>query len=126
MTEILRTSGQSPLFPGAISHGGLIFTSGVVHPALLDGSDGAVPGVREQVTVALGEVLRFVGEAGGAPETVLRVEAYLARAEHATVWNEVFTSVWPTPGPARLTLVSGFIAPGIEIEIQAVAAVAQA
>jgi enamine deaminase RidA (YjgF/YER057c/UK114 family) len=121
MTDILRTPGQSPIFPGAVAHDGLILTSGVIHPALFEPTN-PVPGFREQASVALEEVLRFVSDAGGSPDTVLKVDAYLSKPEHVTVWNEVFTAVWPVPGPARLTLVTAFVLPGLEIEIQAVAA----
>jgi len=50
------------MFPGAIAHKGLIFTSGVVHPAVFDASADEPPDAREQITVALDEVLRFVSE----------------------------------------------------------------
>jgi 2-iminobutanoate/2-iminopropanoate deaminase len=119
MTELVRIPGQSPILPGAVRAGELIITSGVVDPALF--TDAPTPSLRDQAQAALEQVLRFVEEAGGSAETVMKIEAYIAQPEHVAVWNEVYTAVWPTPGPARTTIVAAFGMPGIEIEIQATA-----
>lgn len=119
MSKNISTPGQSPLFPGAVRSGNLILTSGIVHPAVLKGEP--TPEFREEARGALDEVLRCISELGGSVDSVMRVEAFLGRAEDYAAWNEVFTAVWPTPGPARITVVTSFAIPTIGIEIQATA-----
>lgn len=117
--ELVRTPGQSPMLPGAVRAGGLVYTSGVVAPQVLAGE--ATP-FGEQAAAAMRMLLSVLADAGAAPADVVKLEAFLAEGADLAEWNAVFLGVWPEPGPARTTLVSAFAAPGVLIELQAVAA----
>ncbi|MDT0485942.1 RidA family protein [Streptomyces doebereineriae] len=119
MADLTHITGQAPHLPGAVRAGDLIVTSGIVDPAIFQ--DVPPPSFRDQAQAALAQLLSFVTEAGGSAASVLRVEAYIGRAEDHNEWNEVYTAVWPVPGPARTTVVTSFAIPGIKIEMQAIA-----
>ena len=118
MTDLVRTSGQTSMLPGAVLVGDLVFTSGIIDPRILGGE---VPPPAEQARGALRALLHTVAAAGGGPDSVVRVEAYIADPGHIDAWNEAYKEVWPVPGPARTTLVVGFALPAISVELQAVA-----
>lgn len=124
VAELYRTPGQSAILPGAVRAGDLIFTSGILSASaaaqMADPGAATVP-VARQIQEALAALLQVVGDAGGAPDTVIKIEAYLARAEDFVEWNRQYLAIWPQPGPARTTLVAGFAGHGIGVEIQAIA-----
>ena len=105
---------------GAVRHGEIVVTSGIISPDLL--GPGPAPGIAAQLdgaVRALDEVLRAAGSDLGH---VLRVEAFLARAADFARWDEAFAATWPADPPARTTLVAGFALPAVLVELQAIAA----
>ncbi|HVW42084.1 MAG TPA: RidA family protein, partial [Amycolatopsis sp.] len=116
---IARHPGQVPAISGAVVHGGLVYTAGLVAPSVLA---GAGTGIEQQV----GEVLDLLGTvlagAGSDLAAVLRLEAYLADTADLPAWNAGFTRIWPSEPPARTTVALTLAAPGALVEIQAVAA----
>jgi 2-iminobutanoate/2-iminopropanoate deaminase len=119
---VIRVPGQLPLIAGAVSHGGLIVTSGVISPGLL--GSGPVPGIAAQLDGAVGALGEVLRQAGSDLAHVMRVEAFLARPEDFPRWNEVFAATWPADPPARTTLITGFALPEVLIELQAIAVAA--
>lgn len=122
---LVRTTGQLPALPGAVVAGGLIFTSGVVSPTVLAGLNSEVA-VSQQISEMLAELLRILADAGAGPGDVVRIEAFLASADDFPEWNRQYAEIWPVPGPARTTLVTGFARSDLLAEVQAVAAVGSA
>jgi len=118
--ELLRTPGQAPMLPGAVRAGSLVYTSGIVAPEVLTGTTVAFG---EQAAGAMAALLGVLADAGARPADVIKLEAFIADPADFGSWNDVFLGVWPEPGPARTTLVSAFAAPGVLIELQAIAAV---
>ena len=119
---MIRVPGQLDMIAGAVSHGGLVVTSGVISPDLLRPGPGPAPGIAEQLdgaVRALGDVLR---QAGSDLGRAIRVEAFLARPEDFPRWNQAFAAVWPHDPPARTTLITGFALPAVLVELQAIAA----
>jgi 2-iminobutanoate/2-iminopropanoate deaminase len=123
MPSITRTLGQSSLLPGSTIANGFIFTSGIVAPAVMAaiGTDADIP-FDEQVRAAVDHMLAVLAESGAGPAEVMRVEAFLASSDDMAAWNDEFVRVWPVPGPARTTTITGFTSPIIRFEIQAIAA----
>lgn len=121
--SLVRTPGQSPLLPGTVSAGGFTFTSGLVSPSALAAIESGVDSVPAEVQIRETVTLlrTSLAEAGTTLDRVVRVESYLSSADLIGTWNEVFLEVWPEPGPARITLVAGFISPVLHFELQAVA-----
>jgi enamine deaminase RidA (YjgF/YER057c/UK114 family) len=122
MTALLRTSGQSGMLPGSVSAGGIIFTSGIVAASALAsiGTERRIP-VADQISGAIAALLEVLADAGSDTAHVLRIEAFLASADDLPTWNAAFLDLWPTPGPARTTLIAGFTSPAIAFELQATA-----
>jgi 2-iminobutanoate/2-iminopropanoate deaminase len=117
---ITRTPGQSPMLPGTVSTNGFAFTSGIVSPSALAGT-GPVA-VEVQIAETLAQLVQVLADAGTTPERVVKIDAFLASASDFAAWNEGFLRLWPTPGPARTTLVVGFANPAVLFELNAIAA----
>jgi 2-iminobutanoate/2-iminopropanoate deaminase len=119
---ITRTPGQSAMLPGSVSAGDLVWTSGLVSPsalaAIATGDD--VP-ARQQIRETLALLRSTLDEAGVSIDRVVRIDAYVSGADLVPVWNELYVEVWPEPGPARITLVVGFVSPVIHFELMATA-----
>jgi 2-iminobutanoate/2-iminopropanoate deaminase len=115
---IRRIPGQSPDFPGAVVCNGLLVTSGLVAPSALSAAGTDFPAQADEVFQVLDDVLT---RAGSRMDRVLRIEAFLARAEDFPAWHERFTRCWPADPPARTTTVAGMVLPSILIEVQATA-----
>lgn len=113
-----RTQGQFPNFPGTVTVGRLILTSGVVDQAVLDGH---CPEPNAQAQAALRTLLSSIEDAGGSCSSVLRVEAFLADVAHMGAWADAFAGMWPTDAPCRTTTVTGLALPALAIELQATA-----
>lgn len=115
--------GGEPLIADAVRYGDLLLLSG---RAAVDPATGQVRGedFETQAGVVLDDVCDVLGALGSGPEHVLRVECWLARQEDFAAWNGLFAARFPSPRPARTTLVAGFPLPGLLIEVQVTAAVA--
>jgi 2-iminobutanoate/2-iminopropanoate deaminase len=124
MAGLVRTAGQTPMLPGAVVAGGLAYTSGIIDPSIIDtGAFGPqAPPFAAQAAAALGVLLQVLADAGTDPAHVVKLEAFLADRADFAAWNEAYLKIWPEPGPARTTIVTGFALPTVRIEIQAVAA----
>lgn len=121
--NLIRTPGQSPMLPATVTANGFVFTSGLIAPAALKAmSDGGTVPADQQVREAVELLKATLAEAGADVADIVKLNAYLSSAELFSSWNEVFLSVWPTPGPARTTLVAAFVSPVVHFELDAVAA----
>ena len=117
---ITRTPGQSPILPGTVSANGFTFTSGLVSASALASAEAVA--VDAQIAETLAQLVQVLADAGTTPDRVVRIDAYLASAADLPAWNEGFLGLWPTPGPARTTLVVGFANPAVLFELNAIAA----
>ncbi|WP_080737324.1 RidA family protein [Rhodococcoides fascians] len=117
---MIRHRGQSPLFPGAIEHDGLVVTSGVVSTRAMGGTDISLS---DEMTDVLNELESILVRAGSAFEDVLRIEVFLSSRDAFSTWNDSFAGRWPDldSRPVRTTLISEFAVAGIRVEVQALA-----
>jgi len=115
--------GSEPVISDAIRHGDLLFLSGraPVDPATLTVT---AEDFEEQARGVLRDVERVLAAAGSSLQQVIRVECFLADATDFRAWNRIWTETFSRPRPARTTVVCGFTVPGIRIELQVTAAVA--
>lgn len=119
---VVRHSGQTSMFPGAISDGNLIFTSGVVAPRTLIAGSSALLSFEEEAREAVGALLEAVLVAGGTAETVRTLTVYLRSRGDFPIWNAVFAETWPPDkAPARAVVIADFALPTINIELQCIA-----
>ena len=122
--EIIRPPGvqPSPILSPGVRVGDFIWTAGHVgnDPAsgkLVEG------GVKEQTCQAL-ENIRAVLEAGGSSlASVIKVNIYLTDINDRPAVNEVYTEFFPADPPGRTAIGGAQFAPGMLVEIEAVAVV---
>lgn len=115
---------DAPLMSDAVRWGDLLFLSG---RAAVDPGTGAIRAddFDGQLRIVLDDALAVLAAAGSGPEHVLRVECWLADAADFAAWNAGYLATFPAPRPARTTLIAGLPLPGLLVEIQLTAAVAQ-
>lgn len=105
----------------ATRSGRLIFLAG--NAAL--GPDGRLVGegdVRTQTERTLENLKVVVEAAGGTLNDVVKTTVYLSDVANYTGMNEVYRRYFPDHPPARATLITGFVMPGMLVEIEAIAA----
>lgn len=124
--QLYRVPGQSPLIPGAVRAGGLVFTSGLVSPSAfsrfgVEASTTPIP-FEVQAREVLDVLLDVLDQGGASALSVVKLECFLSDACNFSAWNDAFQRIWPEPGPARTTLIVQFATKAIDIEVQAVAA----
>ena len=108
---------------GPYSHanvaGDIVFVSGQT------GQTGQVAGKKttfsEQFDNSMGKVKTILEACGSSLDKVTRISIYMSRKEDFKVMNDLFGKYFPNNPPARTTLVVGFVADGISVEIDAIA-----
>lgn len=113
-----RSPGQSPAFPGAVTAGGLVFTSGLVSPAVVTADSRSLS---EQTADVLEALAATLARHGCTLPDVVSLTAYLDPGADPAVWDAAWTAAFPVDPPARTTVTCGFVRPGIRIEVSAVA-----
>jgi 2-iminobutanoate/2-iminopropanoate deaminase len=103
----------SPVFAG----GDIVYTAGQVGA---DAQGNVLEGIEAQTRQAL-ENLRLCLEAAGCGlGDVMKVNAYLTDMANFAAYNAVYRETFSAPYPARTT-VGAALAPGVLVEIEAVA-----
>lgn len=105
-----------PITP-AIHVGGLIFLSGQL--AL---RDGRVVGdtIGEQTILTLDNIAALLAPLGRSLAHVVKMTAWLTRAEDFAGFNAAYGARFTRPFPARSTVISGLLIPGALVELEAI------
>lgn len=77
--------------------------------------------IRRQTQVTLENIRRILEACGASPSDVVQCSVFLARAEDFPAMNEVYATFFGAEKPARTTVVAGFVAEGMLVEIDCVA-----
>ena len=118
----LPVGGKEPLISSATRWGDLLFLSGRA-PINVETLEVVSDDFETQARSVLDEIVASLAEAGSGPEYALRVECYLSDPADFGVWNRLWAEYFPAPRPARTTIVTGFVIPGMRIEVQVTAGV---
>jgi reactive intermediate/imine deaminase len=105
----------------ATRHGKLIFLAGTAAV----GADGKLIGegdIRAQTRATLENLKVAVTAAGGTLADIVKTTVYLGDVSDYAGMNEVYGGYFPDGPPARATLITGFVVPGLLVEIEAIAA----
>jgi reactive intermediate/imine deaminase len=105
----------------ATRHGKLIFLAGTAAV----GPDGKLVGegdIRAQTRATLENLKVAVTAAGGTLADIVKTTVYLGDVRDYAGMNEVYRGYFPEAPPARATLITGFVVPGLLVEIEAIAA----
>jgi 2-iminobutanoate/2-iminopropanoate deaminase len=124
---ILADRAPAPIGPYsvAVRAGGMLFASGQVgiDPKTGDIVSGGIEAETRQALTNLKNVL----EAGGsAPERVLKTTVFLKDMAEFALMNAVYAEFFPEDPPARSTVAVAGLPKGARVEIEAVAAMAEA
>lgn len=98
----------------------LIFVSGQLGPTP-DGIHTADQPFEVQVRQALTNLMAIVKAAGGGPQDILRVTAYIVGVENWGAFNSVYAEVFGEAKPARAVVPVPELHLGYSIEIEAIA-----
>ena len=105
----------------AVVHGGVIYISGQlgVRP---DGDHTAGQPFEDQARQALANLLTALSAAGGSPDSLLKVTAYIVGVENWPAFNTVYAAAMGEARPARSVVPVPELHHGYLVEIAAVAA----
>jgi 2-iminobutanoate/2-iminopropanoate deaminase len=108
---------KAPYSP-VVASGDLVYTAGQV---AYDADGNLVPGgLREQSRRVLENLEACLAAAGCGLEDVIKVNAYVTDLSEFALFNEVYAEFFEPPYPARTT-VGAQLAPGLLVEVEAVA-----
>ena len=118
----LNADTPAPLMSDATKLGNTLYLSG---RAAVDPSTGEIrtADFEGQLGIVLDDALAVLAAAGSGPEHVLRVECWLADRGDFAAWNAAFAATFPSPRPARTTLIADFPLAGLLVELQLTAQV---
>lgn len=118
----LPTPGQP--FSWAIGYGDTLYTThGPVTP------EGGIlqADIAEQAHLTFANMKRAVEAAGGTTDDYVQVKIFLVDGAHVAAVDAVYREYFRPPFPNRATVVvAGLVAPGMKIEVTAIARIARA
>jgi 2-iminobutanoate/2-iminopropanoate deaminase len=123
---VVPPTGQAPSFPLPLSQGtragGLVFVSGQVgvDPVTRELVPG---GIDSQTRRALLNVQAILAAAGATLADVVKVTAWIVRAEDFPAFNAIYGEFFPSHPPARSAVRSDLVLAGALVEIEAIAEV---
>jgi 2-iminobutanoate/2-iminopropanoate deaminase len=110
----------TPLFSQGVQASGFIFTTKVgLSPSGKIVSDR----IEEQARQSLENIRAVLASAGARLSDVVQMTIYLIDFADASAMNEVYASFFPDEPPSRACLQVAALAPGVKVEMQAVACV---
>jgi 2-iminobutanoate/2-iminopropanoate deaminase len=119
--ESVKT-GPAPLglpFSPAIRFGELLFVSG---QGPIDKNGKVIPGdIRAQTKATLDNFKRIIEASGSNMDCVLQTTVYLKDLGEYSGMNEVYSSFFSDPKPARTTIQAGDLLFGMKVEVQGIA-----
>jgi len=119
--EVVKT-GPAPLglpFSPVVRFGELLFVSG---QGPIDKNGKVVPGnIRVQTNATLENFKGILEAAGSNMDCVLQTTVYLRDLVEYSGMNEVYSSFFHDPKPARTTVQAGDLLFGMKVEVQGIA-----
>ena len=91
---------------------------GPIDPATNESSFGDI---RHETRLVLGNVKRILEGVGSSLSDVVKCGVFIADANDFAGMNEVYAEFFGEQKPARTTVVTGFVLPGMKVEIDCVA-----
>lgn len=104
----------------ALTNGSLIFTSGQL--PLAPGSKTIPDDIKDQATASLANVKAILEEAGSSLSKVLKTTVFLTDMKDFAAVNEVYSTFFSQPYPARSCFAVKELPLGAKVEIEVIAA----
>lgn len=118
--ETARAPRPAGHYSQAVIAGRNLYVSGQL-PIRPDGTRVAEGGFEAQASQALANVLAIVADAGGSPDRIVRVTAYIVGVDYWPRFDAVYRSMLPGWRPARSVVPVPELHHGFLVEIDAVA-----
>lgn len=119
--EVRAEGAPAPIGPysqGIVTSGRLLFVAGQTPK---DPATGTMPAdFRGQVERCLQNVKAIVEAGGASMADVVKVNAYLADLANFAVFNEVYSTFFAKPWPARTTVGAALPGGAVQVEIDVV------
>jgi 2-iminobutanoate/2-iminopropanoate deaminase len=119
--EAVKTGSAPPSLPfsPAVRFGELLFVSG---QGPIDKNGKVIPGdIGSQTKATLENFKRIMEAAGSDMDCVLQTTVYLKDLAEYSGMNEVYSSFFNDPKPARTTVQAGDLLFGMKVEVQGMA-----
>ena len=119
--EVRAEGAPAPIGPysqGIVTAGRLLFVAGQTPKDPVSGT--MPPDFRSQAERCLQNVKAIVEAGGASMADVVKVNAYLADLANFPVFNEVYSTFFPQPWPARTTIGATLPGGGVQVEIDVV------
>jgi 2-iminobutanoate/2-iminopropanoate deaminase len=124
MLERLTVEGapkpQGP-YSSAVRAGDFLFISGQGPVDAATGEMQAEASVQEQTRLVLRHLQTILQGAGGDLANVVKCSVFLLDVKDFAAMNEVYAEVFGATKPARTTVGTGMVAPGMKVEIDCIA-----
>jgi 2-iminobutanoate/2-iminopropanoate deaminase len=118
------TTDKAPLPAGhysqAVEAAGFLFISGQL-PIRADGSKITAERFELQAEQAIENVLAILAAAGGSPQQLVRITAYIVGVDNWPRFNTVYAAMLPNVRPARTVVPVPELHYGFKVEIDAIA-----
>jgi 2-iminobutanoate/2-iminopropanoate deaminase len=101
------------------THDGWIFISGQIGR---DADGNVPPDFAAQTRLAIESLRDRLEAAGASLSSVVKTTVFLTRQSDFAAMNEIYSSYFQQPWPARSTVVTGMVRPELLFEIDAIAA----
>ncbi|MCU0338281.1 MAG: RidA family protein [Spirosomaceae bacterium] len=124
MELIFTPNASTPAghYSQAVVHGGLVFVSGLL-PVTPTGEKLTDANVETQITQVLESLEAILTAAGSAKNKVLKCTVYISDIEDWPTINKVYAAFFGEHKPARAVVPVGTLHYGLNVELEAVAAV---
>ncbi len=122
ITQINTNNAPAAIGPysQALTNGSLIFTSGQL--PLAPGSKAMPDDIKAQATASLANVKAILEEAGSSLGKVLKTTVFLTDMKDFAAVNEVYSTFFSQPYPARSCFAVKELPLGARVEIEVIAA----
>ncbi len=124
MNKKIISSSKAPKAVGpysqAVESNGLIFVSGQL-PVDVNTGEFVPGGVKEQCVQVLKNISYILEEAGCGFENIVKSTVYLADIKDFAAMNEVYSTFYKEPFPARVAFATAGLPKGALVEIDVIA-----
>ena len=105
---------RSGMYSPGVKAGPFVYVSGT-------GARDLSKDIKGQATEIFEHISQVLAEVGYSLRDVVRIQTFVGDKEDYAGYNEVRRSYFPQDPPASTTVVSGFVLPGMLVEIETVA-----
>ena len=105
---------RSGMYSPGVKAGPFVYVSGT-------GARDLSKDIKGQATEIFEHISQVLAEVGYSLRDVVRIQTFVGDQEDYAGYNEVRRSYFPQDPPASTTVVSGFVLPGMLVEIETVA-----